>query len=83
MYWPTACGIWNSLPCLACEIPERRESLNGAIYLPNAPTPSLTDLIGGIGKFQPDGGTLQELHLILPETVTCGCNAFRTTAVAS
>ncbi len=51
-------------PMLGMRNPGAEESFNGAVYLPNAPTPSLTDLIGGIGKFQPDGGTLQELHLI-------------------
>ena len=54
----------NSLPCLACGIPERRNPSTGPSTCLTPPTPSLTDLIGGIGKFQPDGGTLQELHLI-------------------
>lgn len=47
---------------LSMRNPGAEASLHGAVYLPDAETPSMEDLIGGAGKFQPTGGVLQELR---------------------
>ena len=51
-------------PMLGMRNPGAEASLNGAAYTPDAPTPAMTDLIGGIGKFTPDGGRLQSLGFV-------------------
>lgn len=48
-------------PMLGMRNPGAEESLNGAVYVPDAPLPAMTDIIGGIGKFVPDGGSLKAL----------------------
>ncbi len=42
--------------------PGAEDSLNGAAYTPDVPLPAMTDIIGGIGKFVPDGGSLLSLE---------------------
>ncbi len=46
---------------LGMRSPAAEASLNGAVYLPDSPTPSITDLTGGAGRFTPDGGSLLSL----------------------
>ncbi|WP_322174870.1 serine hydrolase domain-containing protein [Acutalibacter caecimuris] len=41
--------------------PGAENSLNGAVYVPDAPLPGLFDLAGGAGSFIPHGGSLQSL----------------------
>lgn len=48
-------------PLFGTRNPGAEASLNGAVYRPEGEAPGLTDLIGGIGKFVPDGGHLLSL----------------------
>lgn len=48
-------------PVLGMRNPWAEQSLNGAVYLPDQPLPAMTDIIGGAGKFTPDGGKLLSL----------------------
>lgn len=48
-------------PMLSVRNPGAETSLNGAVYTPDSPLPAMTDIIGGIGKFEPDGGSLLSL----------------------
>ncbi len=48
-------------PMLGVRNPGGEASLNGALYLPDAPLPAMTDIIGGIGRFLPEGGQLLSL----------------------
>ncbi len=48
-------------PVLGMRNPGAEESLNGAVYLPEGEAPSFTDLVGGAGKYTPDGGKLVSL----------------------
>lgn len=48
-------------PMLGMRNPGAELSLDGAVYLPDSPLPAMTDIIGGIGKFMPDGGKLLSL----------------------
>ncbi len=48
-------------PMLGVRNPGAEDSLNGAVYTPDSPLPAMTDIIGGIGKFLPDGGSLLSL----------------------
>lgn len=51
-------------PMLGMRNPGAEASLDGAVYTADGPTPAMTDLIGGIGKFTPDGGRLQSLGFV-------------------
>lgn len=48
-------------PVLGVRNPWAEASLNGAVYVPAGDYPGFTDLIGGSGKFVPDGGRLKSL----------------------
>lgn len=48
--------------------PGAEASLEGAVYRSDAPLPSLTDLIGGSGKFDRDGGKLLSLGFRFTDT---------------
>ena len=48
-------------PIFGMRNPGAETSLNGAVYTPVGNAPSLTDLIGGIGRFTPDGNKLLSL----------------------
>ena len=48
-------------PLFGMRNPGAEASLNGAVYLPQGTASSLTDLIGGIGRFTPDGAALEQL----------------------
>lgn len=48
-------------PMFGMRNPGAESSLDGAEYMPDQPLPILTDIIGGIGKFLPDGGRLLSL----------------------
>lgn len=49
-------------PMLSVRNPGAEESLHAAVFLPDAASlPSFTDIIGGIGRFTPDGGSLVSL----------------------
>ncbi len=48
-------------PLFGMRNPGAEDSLNGAVYVPPEHTPAMTDLIGGIGKFTPDGGELKAM----------------------
>lgn len=48
-------------PVLGMRNPGAEQSLNGAVYLPEKDLPAMTDIIGGSGKFTPDGGKLMSL----------------------
>lgn len=41
--------------------PGAEQSLNGAAFLPDTPIPAFADLIGGAGRFMPEGGSLVSL----------------------
>lgn len=45
-------------PLLSVRNDAAESSLNGAVYVPNSPLPAITDIIAGIGKYEPDGGSL-------------------------
>lgn len=49
-------------PMLGVRSPGGEDSLNGAEYLPDHPLPGLRDIVGGIGCFAPQGGSLQSLR---------------------
>lgn len=53
---------------LSVRNPGAESSLNGAVYLPDGPTEAFTDLVGGIGKFTPDGGGLRSLSFAFSGT---------------
>ena len=53
---------------LSMRNPGAEYSLNGAVYLPDGPTAAFTDLVGGIGKFAPDGGALESLSFAFEGT---------------
>lgn len=48
--------------------PGAEASLNGAVYLPDGPIDACTDLVGGIGKFVPDGGAITSLSFAFSGT---------------
>ena len=48
-------------PMLSMRNPWAEKSLDGKVFLPDQPTAAMTDLIGGAGKFTPDGGKLLSL----------------------
>lgn len=48
-------------PMLSMRNPGAEASVSGAVYTPDSELPSITDIIGGIGKFTPDGGRLLSL----------------------
>lgn len=48
-------------PMLSVRNPWAERSMDGTEYVPDQPTPAMTDLIGGAGKFEPDGGRLLSL----------------------
>lgn len=49
-------------PVLSMRNPGGEQSLNGAVYLPDCPTPGLVDLVGGGGSFSPQGSKLERLE---------------------
>lgn len=48
-------------PMLGVRNPDGEKNLSGAVYVPDAPLPRFTDVIGGTGKSVPDGGSLLAL----------------------
>lgn len=48
-------------PMLGMRNPGAEASLDGAVYTPDSPLPSMADILGGIGKFVPAGGSLKSL----------------------
>ena len=48
-------------PMLGTRNPGAEASLDGAVYLPDAPTPGLLDLVDGGGHYVPAGHTLESL----------------------
>ena len=61
-------------PMLGMRSPGAEESLNGAVYVPDAPLPGFADILGGVGRFTPEGGALQALSFQFDESglkLTC------------
>ncbi len=48
-------------PMLGMRSPGAEQSLTGAVYVPDAPAPGLADIIGGVGRFVPEGARMQSL----------------------
>ncbi len=48
-------------PLLGMRNPGAEASLNDAVYAPDSPLPGLGDIVGGVGGFVPQGGSLQAL----------------------
>ena len=61
-------------PMLGMRSPGAEESLNGAVYVPDAPLPGFADILGGVGRFTPEGSALQALSFQFDESglkLTC------------
>ncbi len=54
-------------PMLGMRSPGAEDSLSGAVYVPDGPAPGFADIIGGVGRFTPEGGSLRELALHFDE----------------
>ncbi len=48
-------------PMLGMRSPGAEESLSGAVYVPDKPVPGFADILGGVGRFVPEGSALQTL----------------------
>lgn len=48
-------------PMLGMRSPGAEQSLDGAVYLPDSAMPGFADIIGGVGRFTPEGATLRAL----------------------
>ena len=55
-------------PMLGMRSPGAEQSLDGAVYVPDAPTPGFADIIGGVGRFTPEGASMRELALHFDES---------------
>lgn len=51
-------------PMLGMRNPGAEASLNGALYTADSPLPCMADIIGGVGKFQPEEGSLNSLGFV-------------------
>lgn len=49
-------------PLLGTRAPGAEASLNGAVYTPDQALPGLRDIVGGMGAFAPQGGSLKALR---------------------
>ena len=48
-------------PMLGMRSPGAEESLRGAVYVTDKPVPGFADILGGVGRFVPEGSALQTL----------------------
>ena len=53
---------------LGMRSPGAEQSLDGAVYVPDSTLPGFADILGGVGRFTPEGGSLQALSFHFDET---------------